>query len=215
MNLSIEGLKATLFHMASLTEKGIQLSFDINQSFEKLIEIENQVNHHHCELDQMILEFLALKKPAAKDLRFTLVCHKVNSDLERLCDQAVNIKRLTGTELPPVDLLVKLHQLASSQVRLALHALTLEDTSKAEQVILRDAEVNKCYQNCISQIDLLCKEISLPFKAGYELATIAKNLERMGDLATNIAEDVVFLVRGDDIRHEEGRSLKIVNGSND
>lgn len=175
----------------------------------KVYEIENRVNENHVAIDAECLALLATQQPLAGDLRFILSVIKINSDLERMVDQAVNIANNAEfyLKVPPLIQLADLSAMADEvkwMVRNAIDAFVRSDERLAREVCLRDDKVdsykNKIFRDILEQVK---KDVSI-LEQGLNLILIARNLERIGDHATNIAEDVIFTVSGEDIRHSHG-----------
>jgi phosphate transport system protein len=164
------------------------------------------VNQFEVETDELCLLILAKRQPMASDLRFITLALKMVTDLERIGDSAVNIceRALELSSEPPIrtyDDLVRMGELVQSMVRDAIDAFVHADVDKAQRVIDRDAEVDHVYHEIFS--DILQRMTSDPgiVKRGVDVQSVAKWLERMADHSTNIAEQVVFMVKGKDIRH--------------
>jgi phosphate transport system protein len=169
-------------------------------------EQENDVNRLQLEIDEQCFRLLALRQPMAHDLRFIIAAMKISSDLERIADQSVNIMEHTEVllEFPLLKPLIdipKIAEITKGMVRDALDSWVEGDAPKARQIVLRDDEVdglkNQIYR------ELLTYMISDPrtIQVGLRLILVARNLERIADHATNIAEDVVYMVEAKDIRH--------------
>lgn len=203
MDISAKTLKNDLIQMASLVEQSITLSLDASKSVEDVREIENQINQFHKKIDHACLTFLSLKQPQAKDLRTAVAALKINGELERMGDQAMTIKRFEkelGTINPK---LFSMGELVSSMVKNCIDSLLYGDTTLARDVIGNDREINELYQHIMQNSFELIKTGQEKFENGHANIRIAKNLERIGDHATNIAEDVIFIESGTDIRHPE------------
>ena len=154
----------------------------------------------------MALDLLAMEQPMAIDLRFILSVIRINADLERVGDQAVNIAvrvremgAFANIDLP-VDI-PKLASLSSAMVRKALQAFIEADAELAETVLALDDQVDDMNDAAFVALSGLIKERADLTPQSLNALIIARNLERVGDHATNIAEDVIFWVRGADVRH--------------
>ncbi|MBS1962526.1 MAG: phosphate signaling complex protein PhoU [Bdellovibrionales bacterium] len=204
-------LKDKLLLMGGYVEKAIEESTQglvegKQDGFTRVHEFEKTINQLHKEVDEDCLNLLATQSPMARDLRTILAVVKINTDLERMGDQAVNIA-LNAVEYlraPPIKPLIDIPRMADiSRVmaREALDAFVRTDLPLAEKVLERDDEVD----NLKNQIfrELITYMISDPKKIeqAISLILIARNLERVGDHATNIAEDVIFIGTGKDVRH--------------
>jgi phosphate transport system protein len=208
----LEELKERMLYMASLAEKAVHLSLEgLNNREESkathvIAEIEPQINELHLELDDRALRLLALQQPMAMDLRLITATMKINSDLERMGDQAVNIAQralsiMTQPHLKPLIDIPRMAEIVEKMVRDALDAFVRRDTDLARQVVLRDDEVDS-YRDVVFR-DLIAHMIKdhRSIHQALDLILVSRNLERVADHATNIAEDVIYMVVGRDIRH--------------
>ncbi|MEW5975016.1 MAG: phosphate signaling complex protein PhoU [Acidobacteriota bacterium] len=208
----LEQLTERMLYMGSLVEKAIRLSIeslnsrDESLAGEVITRIEPQINDLHLELDDRALQLLALQQPMAVDLRLITATMKINSDLERMGDQAVNIAQRALSIIthprfgPPVDILGMAHT-AQTMVKNALDCFVGRDSRLAQEVVLRDDEVDR-YRD-VAFRELIASMIKDPtfIQQALDLILISRNLERIADHATNIAEDVIYMVLGRDIRH--------------
>ncbi len=176
------------------------------QRFDKVEEIEHKINQAHIEVDEECLKILATQTPLAKDLRMIVSIIKINTDLERMGDQAINISHngrhyLSEPALKPLIDLPRMAEEVRFMVREALDSLVMQDVDKAREVLRRDDIVDS-FKNQIFR-ELVTYMIGDPrtIERALNLILIARNLERLGDHATNIAEDVIFVCTGEDIRH--------------
>ena len=208
----LDELKERMLFMSSLVEKAIHTSLealnqrDESQATQVLVDMEPQINELHLELDDRALQLLALQQPMAVDLRFITGAIKINSDLERMGDQAVNIAQralslVSQPALKPLIDIPRMADIAEKMVKDALDAFVRRDTALARQVVLRDDEVDN-YRDTIFR-ELIAHMIKDPrhILQALDLILVSRNLERIADHATNIAEDVLFLVKGIDVRH--------------
>ena len=191
--------------MRSLTERDSKLAEDVST-------IDREVNRLEVQIDEACRRLLALRQPAASDLRFITTALKIVVDLERIGDLAVNISERAvdlnqSPPLRPVHDLTKLAQLCQMQLRKALDSFVDGDTAKAENVIKDDDLLDALYHKLFNELLGLMMEDSRNIRRATSLMFVAKHLERLGDHATNVAEMVVFMVRGTDIRHPHSRSL--------
>ena len=169
-------------------------------------ESEERINRLDIEIDELATRLLALHQPVARDLRFLTAAIKINSDLERMGDLAVNIARHSGsllqrTQFGPMVDVHRMSTIVESMVHRSLEAFVQRDEARARSVLLSDDEVDDL-RNSLNQ-ELLGMLESGNAAAGpvFDLIFIAHNLERVADHATNIAEDVLFLIKGIDVRH--------------
>ncbi len=208
---NLDDLKEKLLVMAGMAEQAIQRAIEAYRVGDLSIcdlvaRSEPAINRMERDIDQMALDLLAMEQPMAIDLRFILAVIKINADLERVGDQAVNIaERVRDMQaLPPVELPVdipKLASLAATMVRHALQAFIDADPAMAEKVLLMDDEVDEMNRAVYRTLTRSIEERPEASNQALNVLVIARNLERVGDHATNIAEDVIFWVRGADVRH--------------
>jgi phosphate transport system protein len=208
---SLDDLKEHLLVMAGMAEQAIQRSIEAYRSrdlsiCELVFRAEPSINRLEREIDQMALDLLAMEQPMAIDLRFILSVIRINADLERVGDQAVNIAvrvremgAFANIDLP-VDI-PKLASLASAMVRKALQAFIEADAELAQSVLQMDDQVDEMNDAAFYSLSTLIKERPELTPQSLNALIISRNLERVGDHATNIAEDVIFWVRGADVRH--------------
>jgi phosphate transport system protein len=208
---SLDDLKERLLVMAGMAEQAITRSIEAYRTrdlsiCEQVFRSEPGINRLEREIDQMALDLLAMEQPMAIDLRFILSVIRINADLERVGDQAVNIAvrvremgAFANIDLP-VDI-PKLASLSSAMVRQALEAFIDGDAERAEAVLLLDDHVDDMNDAAFYSLSNLIKEKPELTPQSLNALIISRNLERVGDHATNIAEDVIFWVRGADVRH--------------
>jgi phosphate transport system protein len=204
-------LKQTLLRMAGKAEamihKSVQALVQRDMSLsDEIPHIEDEVNRLQLEIDDRAFKLLALRQPMAHDLRLIIAAMKISGDLERIADQAVNIQENTKILLqfpllkPLIDI-PKMAEIATDMLRDSLDAFVESDAAKARNVVTRDDEVDGLKNQVFRE--LLTYMISDPrtIQVGLQLILVARHLERIADHATNIAEDVVYLVEAKDIRH--------------
>lgn len=207
----LEELKERLLWMGSLAERAVHQSIhSVLDADEKLaravLDEEPVINELQIEIDDRVVQLLALYQLMAADLRFVLAVSRINSDLERIGDQAVNIAQSATRVIrhprvkPYVDL-PRMSELAEAMVRDSLNALVHKDVDLAKKILLRDDEVDSLRDQIFRELlSYMMGDSAVVFPA-FELILVAKNLERIGDHATNIAEDVIYMVAGSDVRH--------------
>ncbi|MGB7435000.1 MAG: phosphate signaling complex protein PhoU [Candidatus Acidiferrum sp.] len=207
----INDLKERLVWMGNLAERAVhQAVHAVLESDEELakrvLDEEDAINEMQLEIDNRVVQLLALHQPMAADLRFVLAASRINNDLERVGDQAVNIAQgalriLRHPRVKPYVDLPRMTDLVEEQVRNSLNAVVRRDVGLAQKVMANDDQVDH-YRDQIfrEQLTYMMGESSLVFPA-FDLILVAKNLERIGDHSTNIAEDVVYIVQGLDVRH--------------
>ncbi|MEO6965192.1 MAG: phosphate signaling complex protein PhoU [Acidobacteriaceae bacterium] len=208
---NLDDLKEKLLVMAGMAEQAIQRAIEAYRVgdvsiCDLVMRSEPAINRMERAIDQMALDLLAMEQPMAIDLRFILSVIKINADLERVGDRAVKItERVRDLQtVPVVELPVdipKLASLAARMVRDALQAFIDADSAMAEKVLLLDDEVDELNRAIFRTLTHCIQEQPAHTQQALNVLLIARNLERVGDHATNIAEDVIFWVRGADVRH--------------
>ncbi|MFL5302764.1 MAG: phosphate signaling complex protein PhoU [Anaeromyxobacteraceae bacterium] len=169
-----------------------------------------EVNRMEVGIDNACRRLLALRQPAASDLRFITTALKIVTDLERMGDLAVNIAEraidLAGAPpLGPMHDLAALADLSQAQLQRALGSFVERDAAKGEEVIRGDAALDALYLKIFNDLLALMMEDSRAIRRATALMFVAKHLERFGDHATNVGEMVVYMVRGTDVRHPASR----------
>lgn len=208
---SLDDLNEKLLVMAGMAEQAIQRAVEAYRvrdlSICDLVDRgETAINRIEREIDQMALDLLAMEQPMAIDLRFTLAVIKINADLERVGDSARSIsdrvrdlQRLPQAEVP-VDI-PKMGSLATDMIRKSIQAFIEADAATAEKVLTMDDSVDKLNSTAHTTTLGMMKEKPEFAPQALHVLMIARNLERVADHATNVAEDVIFWVRGADVRH--------------
>jgi len=211
----LRALRDRLLEMGGLVEQAIAAS--VRALVERDVDLAEQVklrdrdiNRMEVEVDAMCRRVLALRQPAASDLRFITTALKIVTDLERMGDLAVNIaeraSELTqAAALLPMHDLAKLADLSEAQLKKALDAFVTSDVSKAEQVMQGDELLDALYLKIFNDLLAIMMEDSRTIRRATAVMFAAKHLERFGDHATNLAEMVVYMVRGTDVRHPRSR----------
>jgi phosphate transport system protein len=184
----------------------VKILVERNESYiTKVRANEKRVNELHIEIDDHCLRLIALHQPTAGDLRLIAAALKINSDIERIGDQAVNIAETSGYlyRLPRISLgdIPRMVEVATSMVKDSLDAFAREDVALAREVIARDDEEDKLKSQTFSELVQLMQSDASTIERAMDIILISRNLERIADHATNIAEDVIFMVIGKDIRH--------------
>ena len=208
---SLRDLKENMIQMANHVEKSIEIATTALQekNLEKLKEVysvEGKINLLHKKLDEQCLNLLALQQPMAKDLRLIIAMIKANTDLERMGDQAVNIahsgeRYLSGTSIRPLVDLPHMAGEVRRMVRGAIDSFVQQNEVLAEEVLKLDDSIDSLKRKIFDDVIAHMKQHPEHIDQGLSLILIARNLERLGDHATNIAEDVIFVTSGKDIRH--------------
>jgi phosphate transport system protein len=199
--LQMGGLVEAMIDQAkrSLTERNAGLA-------ERVIKTDPEVDRLEMEIDEMCYSVLARYQPAAVDLRFVAAVMKINNDLERMGDSAVNIAQAVlalsmEPPLKPYIDLPRLSEIVQGMVRDSLDSLVQQKPSLALEVCDRDDQVDGLYKQIFRELLTFMIEDPKLVTRALHLLLIARNLERIADHATNIAEDVIYFVEGRDIRH--------------
>ena len=171
-----------------------------------VLDGEPAINRMEKEVDELCTRLLVLQQPMARDLRFLTSVLKINTDLERMGDLAKNIaaRTLSLLKVPPLKLNVDIPHISSlvEQMLLkSLDAFVQEDADMAQQVLQADDEVDALRTAAYGDIVYFMQHNPSLVQAGMEFVFVVRNLERIGDHATNMAEDVIFMTKGVDVRH--------------
>lgn len=212
-DIEMNNLKKRLLGMAEIVQEMIKFSVDmivkrdINLS-QEVFNRERETNLTEIVVDDTCLKLIALNQPVGADLRFITSAMRINSDLERMGDEAVNICEIGENLLKYPDLkpLIDIPKMAKIVVAMVIDSICAFNTSDAEladTVLSKDDEVDELKRTIIKDLLEFMTDTSdkTMLIRAMDLMFIAKNLERLGDHATNIAEDVIFMVHGKDIRH--------------
>jgi phosphate transport system protein len=211
-------LKEKLLFMASLAESMIykavkSLTERDDSLFKEVNEAEVKVNHLQIEIDDLCLKLLALRQPMAVDLRFITSAMKINSELERIGDQAVNITQCSAylikqPQLKPLIDIPRMAEVVQKMVKDSLDAFVSQDVNLAHLVLNRDDEVDGLKDQIFRELLTFMMSDQSTIPRALELILVSRHLERIADHATNVAEDVIYLVQGKDVRHhiEEERN---------
>jgi len=207
----LEELKERLLWMGSLAERSVHQGVHaVLEADEKLalavLDEENAINELQIEVDDRVVQLLALQQLMAADLRFVLAIARINNDLERIGDQAVNIAQsaqriLRHPRVKPYVDLPRMGELAEKMMRDSLDSLVRRDVELARSVLSRDDQVDQLRDQLFRELLTYMMGDSAVVFPAFELILVAKNLERVADHATNIAEDVIYMVAGSDVRH--------------
>jgi phosphate transport system protein len=207
----LDDLKQKLLIMGGMAEQAVERAVRAYQSrdlaiCEMVLRDEAKINAAERDVDEMAIDLLAMQQPMAVDLRFIIACIKINADLERVGDQAVNIAErvmdLTTHPRSPLNVdIPRMAQLSISMVRDALNAFLAADVERARAVLERDDLVDNMNREIFEAADFAMANNIEDHRNALDTLIVARNLERVADHATNIAEDVIFWVQGADVRH--------------
>jgi phosphate transport system protein len=207
----LKNLKQRLLQMADVTQAMIGLAVRIlverNQAIaNEVFSHEDEVNHMEVSIEDEVLRLLALRQPAARDLRLLTAILKITNDLERIADEACNITekavRLLGEPLlkPLIDI-PHMAKLAQTMVKDGINAFVNHDPKLAQEVCMHDDEVDKLNHQVFRELLTYMMENPKNVSRAVDLMLISRHLERIADHATNIGEDVVFIEVGKNIKH--------------
>ena len=213
----LDELRNRLLRMGGLAEQAVDRACQayIDRDLARcqmVLEGESQINLIEREIDELAFDLLAMQQPMATDLRFILAVTKINSDLERVGDQSVNIAErvMDMVELPKADLPVDIPRMAaavSAMVRRSLESFIEGKAELAQAVLEMDNVVDRMKDEAFVRLVKTMNDRPDVTRQALDALLIARNLERVADHATNIAEDVIFWVRGADVRHNIGNNL--------
>ncbi|MET0388459.1 MAG: phosphate signaling complex protein PhoU [Polyangiales bacterium] len=208
----LQELRERLLRMAGVVEQMIvdavrAALYQDRELAQATIALDGTVNRLEVESDELCLLILAKRQPLASDLRFVTLSLKMVTDLERIGDLAVNICEraidLAGHPQPwPWDTIENMARVVRAMIRDAIQAFVERDVEKAQKVCERDVEVDKLYWQIFKTTLELMRKQPNSVHDGIHVQSVAKFLERMGDHSTNLAEQVVFMIKGKDIRHK-------------
>lgn len=212
--LQLAELKERLLAMAKLAQRALETSVEAYLGRDEALareveELEAAINAAERQVYEMAYELLAKEQPMAIDLRFIFSVIKINADLERVGDQSINISERVATlrEFPLLDVphdIIRIRQMgehAGRMIGISIQALLEADAKLAETILLMDDEIDAMNTEAeASMMEVMEKDPSTTIQA-LNAVIVARNLERAADHATNIAEDVIFWVRGSDVRH--------------
>lgn len=207
----LKNLNEKLIRMSSLAEDMIEKSVlalkERNENYiEQVFEKEKAINAMQIEIDDFSLKLIALYQPTAGDLRFVMSAVKINSDLERIGDLAVNIVQRAQNLLkePPLKPLIDIPEMANiaqKMIKDSIGAFINKNTDLAKDVCYRDDTVDKLNDQIFRELITYMLQDGKSINRALDLILVARHLERIADHATNIAEDVIYIVKGKDIRH--------------
>jgi phosphate transport system protein len=207
----LETLKERLLAMGGLAEERVRTAMQglVERDGELIDEVLNgdtPINELHIEIDDLCLKLLALHSPMAADLRAVMAAIKINSDLERVGDMAVNIAEAARryTAHAPVKKLMDIPRMATTAQRMlreALDSYVRGDIPLAQLVLDQDDELDTLKTQVFRELLTYMLQDTDTIEPALDLILISRHLERIGDHATNIAEDVIFMVSGRDVRH--------------
>ena len=207
----LERLKARLLEMGGLAEEQVRLAVQglvqrDRALIARVLTSDHPINSLHIEIDSRCFTLIALHQPMAVDLRSIVAAVKINTDLERVGDLAINIAEaaLRYANHPPVKRLIDIPNMATiaqAMLRDALDAFVKRDTALAQQVLSADDELDALKTQIFRELLTYMLQDPTTIEPALDLILISRHLERIGDHATNVAEDVIFMVSARDVRH--------------
>jgi phosphate transport system protein len=210
----LNSLKERILLMGGKVEEAIRLAMKSmvdrdSKLARQVIQGDRDVNDLEIEVDETCHRLLALHQPMAGDMRFITSAMKINSDLERIGDLSVNIaeRALALNEVAPLKPYIdipRMAQIAQEMVKVSLDSLVNRDPVSAKKVCERDDEVDNLNDQIIRELISYMLEDRANIKRSLDLVMVSRQLERIADHATNVAEDVIYMVEGKDIRHRRG-----------
>ena len=213
---ALNELKGKLLAMGGMAESALEHAVRAYRErspelCQKVFENEVRINAVEREIDELSFDLLAMQQPMAVDLRFILAVVKSNADIERIGDQAVNIAErvMALVELPPTELsadIPRMAALVSEMIQQSLQAFVSGDTDSAKRVLEQDERIDRMNHEIYTAMDWTMATSPQFIHQAMHTISIARNLERVADHATNIAEDAIFWVCGADVRRHFGIS---------
>ena len=210
----LELLKTRLLEMGGLAEEQVRLALRalVNRDRDLIARVltgDDRLNALHIELDNRCFTLLALYQPMAVDLRAIVAAVKINTDLERVGDLAVNIAEAAQRYVAhaPVKKLIdipRMANIAQTMLRDALDAFVRRDTALAEHVLNEDDALDALKTQIFRELLTYMLSDPTTIEPALDLILVSRHLERIGDHATNVAEDVIFMVSAKDVRHHAG-----------
>ena len=210
----LESLQARLLEMGGLAEERVRsavhgLAVRDAGLIDKVLRGDEPINELHIEIDNRCFTLLALHQPMATDLRAIVAAVKINTDLERVGDLAVNIAEAARRYAahPPVKKLIDIPQMgeiAQGMLRDSLDSFVRRDTTLAQQVLNQDDVLDGLKTQVFRELLTYMLHDPSTVEPALDLILVSRHLERIGDHATNVAEDVIFMVSARDVRHQPG-----------
>ncbi|MDR0977753.1 MAG: phosphate signaling complex protein PhoU [Endomicrobium sp.] len=212
-DVEMSDLQNRLLDMAGLVQKMIRaataefISTDCNQ-IDTVLSLEKEVNIQEIVIDDKCLKLIALNQPVGTDLRFITSAMRINSDLERMGDESLNIARMSLNlikyhEIKQVVNIPKMIEIVQSMIIDCIKSFNTNDSDLAMSVLSKDNEVDNLRDTIIGELKTVLIKAADPdaIQQITDLMFITRSIERLGDHATNICEDIIFMVHGKDIRH--------------
>ena len=222
----LSGISGRVLEMGGLVESQVALSMDALSQFNAdtaalVLQQEERVNQMEMEIDRDLSAIIARRQPTARDLRLLIAISKAIANLERVGDEAARIARMVRRLLDagmssrmrlPVNDVQFGAQLAVAQLRKALDAFARLDTAKALEVLKQDDQIDQEFDGLLRKLITYMMEDPRTISASIDLVFVAKAIERIGDHAKNIAEAIIYIVKGTDVRHTPMEQVEHVVG---
>ena len=209
----LSGISNRVLEMGGLVEsqvaQGVYALRNLSlETAEQVLKQEERVNQMEVEIDRDLTAIIARRQPTARDLRLLIAVHKAIANLERVGDEAARIARVVqrllahgvSTRLPTADLGVEA-DLAIAQLRKALDAFARLDTAQALEVLKQDDQIDREFEGLLRKLITYMMEDPRTISSSIDLVFVAKAIERVGDHAKNLAEAIIYIVKGTDVRH--------------
>ncbi|MEW6510556.1 MAG: phosphate signaling complex protein PhoU [Bacteroidota bacterium] len=208
---ALDALKTDIIRMSSLAEQAIAGS--IRALLERkpelardIISNDDQINLMEVRIDDAVVDLLALQQPVASDLRLILAALKINNDLERIGDHAVNIAESAvqcaeHEPIKPFEDITEMARITKEMLRDSIDAFIHSDPEKSRQVLANDDSIDALNKKVVSDLVGVMREHPDRIEHALDLIRVSRNLERVADLATNIAEEVIFIAEAQVVKH--------------
>ena len=208
----VNQVRNRILDLGEMVAESIETASAMIQNYDLVLvnqvyEVEHLIDKIEVEIEEECLKVLALHQPVSENLRFLIVVLKVNNDLERMGDQLKNIAErieyISDKDRVVADLnLHSMAELCSKMVKESIVALTQQDSKKARTVLALDDELDIMHAATYKTLTKVMLDKSESIRAALSLLTVSSNLERIGDLATNIAEEIISMEEGEIVRHK-------------
>jgi phosphate transport system protein len=219
LDRELDKVRENIIKMATLAEESVGKACKAftkhdTSLAESVIKQDSEINAMEMTVDREIFEFLALRQPVAADLRFLFSVQKMNKDLERIGDHAVNIAQSaisftsTKNETPEIKQVELMISITKQMLSEAITSIVNNDSQLALKVLEQDDQVDDLNSAVTRDMIDLVKKDSASIEAALDVIRISKNLERVADLSTNIAEDVIFNTKALDVKHLKPEQFK-------
>ncbi len=214
----MDDLKKDILAMGTMVEDAVRKAIIAlherrGEVAREVIDGDDRIDQWEVQVEEECLKMLALHQPVAGDLRFITAVLKINNDLERMGDLAVNIAERAAflASAPPVRMSHQLKAMTDAAMRMvreSLDAFVARDTQAARRICLEDQEVDQYHRQIMTDLQNMMKTNPETIERAMQLSSVSQRLERIADHATNIAEDIVYMADGEIIRHRKDKAAK-------